>query len=551
MDFPLSGPQRSPRKASFAFVDADLRFLTDNVDIRKQLCVEIDSLVGRSVTEILPELKGREDRIEQLIHDPSDCIIHRPVHRQFQDNIDLYSIIQITSARDYGNELVLTVIDVTQETNISQRLQEIKSIPPLKTTAEEIRQNLVALEQWNSALFLLNQAGQVMTATLESQQVLEQLLQVAIELIGAKGGSVWLWDEEQADYLVCEAAYYTGYTPPILDQKLPMGKGIAGWVAQTGKSASVISADNDERFFPGIDEMTGIVTESLLVIPLRIRDEIMGVLEVVNKLEGDFDQNDLAIAETLASSASIAIDNARLVEALQKQAGDLRSRNEELDAFAHTVAHDLQNPLSQLIGFAGVLDVPVEQLSDEVRETAIQVISDNAKKMSTIIRELLFLSGVRKTEVEVAPLHMRGIVESALARVNHLVEEHRAETYLPDEWPISLGYAPWIEEVWENYLSNALKYGGRPPRVELGATIEPDGMVRYWVRDNGPGISPEDQSRLFTPFTTLGLSGYGLGLSIVRRIALKMGGKAEVDSVVGEGSTFSFTLPAAKQSGKD
>ena len=97
-------------------------------------------------------------------------------------------------------------------------------------------------------------------------------------------------------------------------------------------------------------------------------------------------------------------------------------------------------------------------------------------------------------------------------------------------------------------MSNALKYGGQPPRVELGATEQEDGTVRFWVRDNGHGLTPEEQARLFTPFTRLdqvSAKGHGLGLSIVRRIVEKMGGQVGVESQVGQGSTFVFTLPMA------
>jgi len=114
-------------------------------------------------------------------------------------------------------------------------------------------------------------------------------------------------------------------------------------------------------------------------------------------------------------------------------------------------------------------------------------------------------------------------------------------------WPIALGHAPWIEEVWVNYLSNAIKYGGWPPRVELGAMEQGDGIVRFWVRDNGSGLTLEEQTRLFTPLTRLDrvrAKGHGLGLSIVRRIVERLGGQTGVESEVGQGSVFFFTLPA-------
>ena len=118
---------------------------------------------------------------------------------------------------------------------------------------------------------------------------------------------------------------------------------------------------------------------------------------------------------------------------------------------------------------------------------------------------------------------------------------------MPDDWPSALGYAPWIEEVWINYISNAIKYGGQPPRVELGAEKQADNTVRFWVRDNGPGLSPEDQARLFTPFEQLQVraKGHGLGLSIVQRILEKMDGQVGVESEEGKGSLFYFVLAGA------
>jgi two-component system sensor histidine kinase/response regulator len=168
-------------------------------------------------------------------------------------------------------------------------------------------------------------------------------------------------------------------------------------------------------------------------------------------------------------------------------------------------------------------------------------------KMGSIIDELLLLSAVRNTDVKTEPLDMKQIMTDAQARLALMIEEHQAEITLTDTWPASIGHSAWIEEVWANYLSNAIKYGGRPPRVELGGTMQPDGMVRFWIKDNGPGITPEDQDRLFSPFTRLDrdrANGHGLGLSIVRRIVEKLGGQVGIESEPGRGTVFSFTLPS-------
>jgi PAS domain S-box-containing protein len=240
----------------------------------------------------------------------------------------------------------------------------------------------------------------------------------------------------------------------------------------------------------------------------------------------------------------------RAEEALRRYAVELQARNEELDAFAHTAAHDLKNPASLVVGFAETLEKDYTALSDDERLSAVQALSRIGRKMNSIIDELLLLSGLRDAQVETELLDMRSVATAAQQRLAYMIQEFQAEIVVnqPEAWPKARGYAPWLEEVWVNYLSNALQYGGTPPRIELGAHAQPDGRARFWVRDNGPGLAAEQQAKLFTPFTRLDrvrATGHGLGLSIVRRIVEKLGGQVAVDSAgaPGQGCVFSFTLP--------
>jgi signal transduction histidine kinase len=192
-------------------------------------------------------------------------------------------------------------------------------------------------------------------------------------------------------------------------------------------------------------------------------------------------------------------------------------------------------------------------MPDAKLQAHLRAIVQYGRKVSRITDELL-LAQVRRGEVELSPLNMAVIVTEAWQRLADLAEEYRAEISLPEAWPAALGHGPWVEEVWVNYLSNAIKYGGRPPRLELGAVTRPDGQVRFWVRDNGLGLALEKQARLFAPFTQLDqvrATGYGLGLSIVRCIVEKLGGQVgvESDGVPGHGSVFSFTLPGVPTPG--
>ena len=220
----------------------------------------------------------------------------------------------------------------------------------------------------------------------------------------------------------------------------------------------------------------------------------------------------------------------------------------ELDSFAHTVAHDLKNPIGVTMTHAQFLCKYGSHLSPEEFQKYANVIVQTGRKMSNIIDELLLLASVRTEKIAPKPLNMAEIIEETQARLAYLIEENQVDFITPPHWPIAWGHAPWIEEVWVNYCSNAIKYGGRPPRVELGASIQHDDSIKFWVRDNGLGIAAEAQKELFIPFTRLNqieMDGHGLGLSIVQRIIEKLGGRVEVESdgVPGQGSTFSFTLP--------
>ena len=232
---------------------------------------------------------------------------------------------------------------------------------------------------------------------------------------------------------------------------------------------------------------------------------------------------------------------------------DLQIQNAELDAFSYTVAHDLKSPLNPIIGFADLLVEDHHTLPADQLEEYLTIIARNSRKMANVVDELLLLAHVRQAEVEVEPICMATVLAESQQRLNYMIEEYQAEIILPDIWPMVASYAPWIEEVWVNFLSNGLKYGGRPPRLELGATRQADGMVKFWVQDNGPGLTPDAQAQLFTPFTQLKqirVAGHGLGLSIVRRIVGKLGGLVGVESegVPGRGSRFYFTLPGEEMS---
>jgi signal transduction histidine kinase len=234
---------------------------------------------------------------------------------------------------------------------------------------------------------------------------------------------------------------------------------------------------------------------------------------------------------------------------LERQIAERDGLIADLQAYAHTVAHDLRSPISGALGLTQLLADPDVSITEDERREDVGLVIDSLRSANKIVSELLLLAEVRQAEVKVAPVGMAQVVAEAQRRVANLLRDAGATLTQPATWPGALGYEPWIEEIWVNYLTNAVKYGGKPPRIELGANAEEDGCLRFWVRDNGAGLTPEQQALLFAPFKRLDLTratGHGLGLSIVQRIALKLNGRVGVESggIPGQGSTFYFTLPA-------
>ncbi len=256
----------------------------------------------------------------------------------------------------------------------------------------------------------------------------------------------------------------------------------------------------------------------------------------------------------LSAQVSSMLRIRKAEKSLQQNVQQLKEHNEDLDAFSHTVAHDLKNPINAISGFSGLLRKEYTQLANNELENFLNIIISSTERLQQIIDSLLKFASVRKEEVSAEEINMGSIVKDAIQRFAMIIKNSNAEIKISESWPSVMGFAPWIEEVWVNYLSNAIKYGGSPPQIEIGVdTLKseniPDGMVRFWVRDNGSGISAENQKLLFKKFERLDqvkTEGHGLGLSIVRRIIEKLGGQVGVESNTGsklQGSVFYFTLP--------
>jgi two-component system, sensor histidine kinase and response regulator len=284
----------------------------------------------------------------------------------------------------------------------------------------------------------------------------------------------------------------------------------------------------------GVRLMTSYEKRALL-LELLIRNSSLSLPELVEDPE---------YLEDLTQEVFDDLKKSR--QELRAQVSALQTRNRRLEEYVHMVAHDLKEPLV-VMAFTSNLITNMPDLSGEKLKEYLRQMGQTANEMKRIINNLKHFSKVSEAEAPFETVQMSDVVANVQGRLSHLIREQQAQVVIPETWPDAIGYGPWIEEVWANYLSNAIKYGGQPPYVELGASARAEGVVHFWVRDNGPGIPPAVRTHLFTAFNHVGHLHHlehGLGLSIVLQIVDKLGGQVGVESEPGMGSLFYFTLPA-------
>ncbi len=238
----------------------------------------------------------------------------------------------------------------------------------------------------------------------------------------------------------------------------------------------------------------------------------------------------------------------QMEQELRKTAQELAARNQELDAYNHTIAHGLKNPLASVLGFSSLIKQQFGGDTSADLQHYLEQIEESVHDMTAMINSLLYLAQLRDTRPVLEPVDVTIVVKKALRRFERQIQKQRIRVTMAANLPAALGHETWLEEVFANFIGNAIKYMGRnnpDPQIYIGGSKN-DNMIRYWVRDTGIGITLENQANIFEKFTRVekSVEGTGLGLSIVRRIIAKLGGEVGVESESGKGSTFWFTLPA-------
>lgn len=248
--------------------------------------------------------------------------------------------------------------------------------------------------------------------------------------------------------------------------------------------------------------------------------------------------------EELLARIQIHLELHRLRDALRRENARKDELIAELHAYDHTVAHDLKNPIAGIISATQAYR-QMDNVTAEETEELIEMIEQSAEICNDMIGSLLTFATLRQQEVALEQTDVYGALKRSTSRLAALIKERGAELSIPASLPGALGHGPWLEEVWANLISNAIKYGGEPPRIKIVARQVDGAHVQYLVMDNGEGLKPGQAKRLFDPFVRAhsSIGGFGLGLSIVRRIIHRLGGSVDAGNRPDtHGAQFSFTL---------
>ncbi|MFH0990295.1 MAG: ATP-binding protein [bacterium] len=382
-------------------------------------------------------------------------------------------------------------------------------------------------------LHQLIEASKIVNSTLDLDKLLGLILNSAVKSIEADRGTLYLVDSIKQELW---SKVLQGDN--MEEIRLPVGTGVAGYVAQTGETINIPDAYNDHRFNPDFDKRTGYRTRNMLCMAMKNKDgKIIGVFQLLNKKVGSFTTDDEQFIDAFSAHASVAIENARLAQEMVS--------NERLSAvgrMASTIIHDIKNPMGTLRVYAQVMKR--KSGNDEAAKLADEMIHQVDRFVNMAQEILDFSRGVSSMNVQEYDFEevMNGVldfIEKDLTKNN--VQLIRKTEFLGK---VKLDQDKLVR-VFYNIASNA-----RDAMPQGGAltvlTVENDGFVKIEFTDSGTGMPEEVKRKIFEPFMTYGKKhGTGLGMSIVKKVIDDHKGKIEIDSEMGKGTTIRIQLPIA------
>jgi PAS domain S-box-containing protein len=446
-----------------------------------------------------------------------------------------------------NEELEARVVERTAELkNANEQL--FVEITERKQAEEALRKSLAQLAKKNRYETIISTVTRSVHKSIDLQEVLENAVDAMSENIDrAKNVSIYL---VEGDTAVIKT--YRGYPDWFIERagRIPHPRGITWKAIIEGKPIYCGDVDRDTVIGPAGRQLG---TKSYVAMPIYLEGKAVGVININSPEKNAFNEEELKLLEIVAQQIEVAIKNAQKAEALRqseealsRQAQELARSNAELEQFAYVASHDLQEPLRMVASYMQLLERRYKDKLDSDAKEFINYAVDGSKRMQRLINDLLMYSRVGTRGKPFEQTDCNTVLDKALNNLKIAIEERKA-LVTHDPLPTVMGDPTQLIQLFQNLIGNAIKFcNGRRPEVHIGVESK-SGDWLFSVRDNGIGIAPEYFERIFVIFQRLHnkeeYSGTGIGLAVCKKIVERHGGRIWVESELGKGTTFYFTIP--------
>ena len=403
-----------------------------------------------------------------------------------------------------------------------------------------------------SEVQILATLGELMGSSMPFREVITMAMRFTSAMMGADGSSLLLLDRKDGNlsfYIVLGEK-----AEQLRNLTLAQGEGIAGYVAATGVPMVVSDVTREHHFSQRVDQATGFKTRSIACVPLRVRDELKGVIEVVSKRVGSFSDKDLDMLTAIAGPVAIMIDHARLIDEVKGLHEKLEKAGRVKAEFLATMTHELRTPINIVMGNLDILlGGFLGELNNRQKES-LKTAMRNSGEALNLVTSLLDLSRIEAGQVVVRVEEFS--LEDVWKELEMLFRTGLSGKEVALCWQVKTPLPGLktdkikIKEILSNIVLNAVKFTDRGTIEVSVSSVEGGEQIEIEVKDTGVGIPEDFLPFIFEPFRqaegsfTRSHGGVGLGLSIARRLLNLLHGQVEVDSEVGKGSTFRITIPA-------
>ena len=504
---------------------------------------------------------GRAAMTRIMVH--VDDVLTEPgyQYRDLQQLQDYRTVLAAPVLREDALLAVVTILKTRVEPFTPKNLELITTFADQAGIAienarliEQLQARTGELARSVEELQALGEVAQAVSSTLDLETVLSTIVARAVQLAGASGGVIYEFDEGTQLFSRVRGAHGLDEDlgEVIRGAPIRLGEGVAGRAA--AQQAPVQVADVREGTYDvarvrAVFERHGY--RSLLGVPLLFEHQIVGVLAIWGRAPEPFTQNIVDLLQTLANQSVLAIQNARLFREIADKSQQLETASRHKSEFLANMSHELRTPLNAIIGFSEVLSEGMfGELNDKQAEYLADIL-ESGRHLLSLINDILDLSKVEagRMELEAAEFDLPGAIDTTLLLMRERAGRKgiRLERRIDERLGIVWADERKVKQILLNLLSNAVKFTPEGGRIDVRAQAG-DGVAEISVTDTGVGIAAEEQAAVFEEFRQVGASakrveGTGLGLALSRKFVELHGGRIWLTSRLGEGSTFTFTLP--------